>query len=398
MTEPETSPGNGAKQKRQKPKIRGLTIFPLKIKGVDSWRVVTPKTGGGRWVKTFRDEKKARGFYEQQYDLVRNAGLAGFSLSEHQRVDAQVALEILTPFGVTLQQAAQFYALQHEAIVESQTVTEAIRKLLEAKEADCMSARYRKDLRNRLDRFAQEFGERKIASVIRPEIGDWLRNLNLAPLTRNTFYLRLSALFSYAVEQRWASENPLSKKMRAKVIGAEPGILTPDQFAKLLEAAGPDTLPYWAIGGFAGLRAAELERLEWSDVDFEAELIEVTPRKSKTASRRHVTIQPALKAWLEPYRDRISAQLCPLNLRVKLESDRERAGIAKWPVNALRHSYASYHLAHFGNAAKLALELGHSDSDMVFDHYRQRVRPALAKVWWSILPQASAHKIVRLSA
>jgi integrase len=60
------------------------------------------------------------------------------------------------------------------------------------------------------------------------------------------------------------------------------------------KAAGPDTLPYWTIGGFAGLRAAELERLEWSDIDFEAELIEVTPRKSKTASRRHVTIQPAL--------------------------------------------------------------------------------------------------------
>src|SRR6266404_5494745 len=189
MTEPETSPANGAKQKRQKPKIRGLTIFPLKIKGVDSWRVVTPKTGGGRWVKTFREEKKARGFYEQQYDLVRNAGVAGFSLSEHQRVDAKAALEILIPFGATLQQAAQFYALQHEATIESQTVSEATRKLLSAKKADGMSARYLKDLRNRLDRFAEIFGERKIGELTAPEIAEWLRGLGLAPVTRNTFYL-----------------------------------------------------------------------------------------------------------------------------------------------------------------------------------------------------------------
>jgi integrase len=396
MTEPETSPGNGAKQKRQKPKIRGLTIFPLKIKGVDSWRVVTPKTGGGRWVKTFRDEKKARGFYEQQYDLVRNAGVAGFSLSEHQRVDAKAALEILTPFGATLQQAAQFYALQHEATVESQTVTEATRKLLGAKKADGMSARYLKDLRNRLDRFAETFGERKIGELTAPEIAEWLRGLGLAPVTRNTFYLRVSALFSCAVECGWASKNPLGKNMKAKVIDSEPGVLTPQQFAKLLEVASSETLPYWTIGGFAGLRSRELERLEWHDIDFTDKVVEVTPLKSKTASKRHVTMLPPLVAWLTPYRAR-TGHICPVNLRTKLEADRARAGIINWPSNALRHSFASYHLAHFQDAAKLALELGHSDSDMIFDHYRRRVRANVASAWWAIMP-LTQDNIVRLSA
>jgi integrase len=396
MSEPETSEANGAKQKKQRPKIRGLTIFPLKIKGVDSWRVVTPKTGGGRWVKTFRDEKKARGFYEQQYDLVRNAGVAGFSLSEHQRVDAKAALEILTPFGATLQQAAQFYALQHEATVESQTVTEATRKLLGAKKADGMSARYLKDLRNRLDRFAETFGERKIRELTAPEIAEWLRGLGLAPVTRNTFYLRVSALFSYAVECGWASNNPLGKNMKAKVIDSEPGVLTPQQFAKLLEVASSETLPYWTIGGFAGLRSRELERLEWHDIDFGDKVVEVTPLKSKTASKRHVTMLPPLVAWLTPYRGR-TGHICPVNLRTKLEADRARAGITNWPSNALRHSFASYHLAHFQDAAKLALELGHSDSDMIFDHYRRRVRANVASTWWAIMPLAQ-DKIVRLSA
>jgi integrase len=80
-----------------------------------------------------------------------------------------------------------------------------------------------------------------------------------------------------------------------------------------------------------------------------------------------------------------------------LEADREAAGIEKWPVNALRHSYASYHLVHFQDAKKLALELGHSDSDLVFDFYRQRVRKTIAPQWWSILPKDAPGNVIDLA-
>jgi integrase len=65
---------------------------------------------------------------------------------------------------------------------------------------------------------------------------------------------------------------------------------------------------------------------------------------------------------------------------------RRRAKIADWPSNALRHSFASYHLAHFKNAAELALEMGHTNQQMIFDHYRQLVRPAVAARYWKICP------------
>ena len=38
-----------------------------------------------------------------------------------------------------------------------------------------------------------------------------------------------------------------------------------------------------------------------------------------------------------------------------------------------RHSYASYHLAHFGDAAQLALEMGHTSPHMIFKHCRELV-------------------------
>jgi integrase len=64
----------------------------------------------------------------------------------------------------------------------------------------------------------------------------------------------------------------------------------------------------------------------------------------------------------------------------------------------LRHGFASYHLAHFKNAAELALEMGHTDQQMIFEHYRQLVRPKEAARYWKICPaSATRGKIVTMS-
>ena len=78
-------------------------------------------------------------------------------------------------------------------------------------------------------------------------------------------------------------------------------------------------------------------------------------------------------------------------------SDLDAAGITDWPDNALRHSFASYHLAHFKDAAALALEMGHTDSGMIFNHYRQLVKPKEARRYWKIKPLARTdRKVVRV--
>jgi len=68
-----------------------------------------------------------------------------------------------------------------------------------------------------------------------------------------------------------------------------------------------------------------------------------------------------------------------------------------WKTNALRHSFASYHLAHFKNAASTALELGHHDSRVTFAHYRELVKPKEAKRYWQLKP-VNTTKIVPMVA
>ena len=86
-----------------------------------------------------------------------------------------------------------------------------------------------------------------------------------------------------------------------------------------------------------------------------------------------------------------------MNYRVLLESARETARIIEWPQNALRHSFASYHLAKFNDAAVLSLELGHTNSQLVFQHYRQLVKPKQAERYWKIAPAVAGKKVVQFA-
>ena len=64
----------------------------------------------------------------------------------------------------------------------------------------------------------------------------------------------------------------------------------------------------------------------------------------------------------------------------------------------MRHGFASYHLAHFNDAAALALELGHTDAGLVFQHYRQIVKPKDAEKYWDLSPSADvSSKVVSFS-
>lgn len=251
-------------------------------------------------------------------------------------------------------------------------------------------------MRTRLSQFAAVFDGKPLSEITSPQIDEWLRSLSdketgkrLSPVTRNNFRRVLIVAFNFAMVRGYCVGNPAEQSAKAKEIASAVGILTVDETARLLENAAPAVLPYIAIGAFAGLRRAELERLDWQEVDLQSWLIEVTASKAKSARRRFVKIQPNLARWLQPYAQ-LSGNVTPPGYRLLLESAREKAGIAEWPQNALRHGFASYHLAWFNDAAALALELGHKNSNLVFQHYRQLVKPKQAERYWKIAPASGS--------
>ena len=387
---------------RRNKDFKGLKLYPVMLrvgeKKKQFWRVTKPRASGGRTVKTYASQDEAETAFDLAYTQAKNYGLGSFVLNDGQLFDAREAYQILESLGPhhTLVSAVRFFADHVRRTQTNVTVKVAVAELLKAKKADGLSNLYIAGLRQRLTRFERVFGDRPIASLCVAEIETWLRELGLAPLSRNSCHQHLTTLWSFALCRKWVETNLPSQLSKAKVIGTDIGILTPEQFARLLSNACPQTLPFWAIAGFTGLRTAELKRLDWQQVDFDNELVEVTARMSKTATRRHVEIGPALAAWLQPYKDR-TGPVCPKNLRKLLNADKKRAGVTKWPVNACRHSFASYWLAHHKDSARLALLMGHAKSDLLFRHYRALVKPAEAAKWWNIFPESKS-KLVEFAA
>src|SRR5437016_7366531 len=376
----------------------------VKVNGRPFFCVTWPKIGNGRNRRFFKDRREAETFLQSKRIEQENYGTAGTSFNERQRAEYLECTESLKPFNATIRDAVNFYLPHLHATKRTCTAVELVDELLKIKEADGASQRYLGDLRSRLTQFADCFNGKPVAEITSAQVDQWLRSLSdketgkrLAATTRNNFRRVLIVAFNFARERGYSAGNPAEKSARAKVIESAIGILTVEETARLLESAAPELVPYIAIGAFAGLRRAELERLDWREIDLHSNLIEVTARKAKSARRRFARIQSNLAKWLQPH-VQLSGSVTPPNYRELLDAARDAAGIQEWPQNALRHSFASYHLARFNDAAALALELGHTSAHLVFQHYRQLVKPKQAERYWKITPALASRKLVAFEA
>jgi integrase len=381
-----------------------ITLKKVKVgNGRRLWCVTWPKIGKGRNRQFFTDKAEAQTVFDQKNIEQENYGTAGLSFDDKKRGEYLDCAEKLEPFGKTIRDAVEFYLPHLRATNRTCTAAELVGELVKIKEADGASKRYLSDLRSRLTQFSDTFDGKPVAEITSSQIDEWLRSLSdketgkrLSPVTRNNFRRILIVAFNFARERGYCVGNPAEKTARAKVIETAIGILTVDQNARLLENTPAELVPYVAIGAFAGLRRAELERLDWKEVDLQSGLIEVTASKAKSARRRFVRIQPNLAKWLQPY-VKLSGNVTPQNYRELFDTARDAAGIHEWPQNALRHGFASYHLARFNDAAALALELGHTNSNLVFQHYRQLVKPKQAERYWKIAPAAGGKKVIQFA-
>jgi len=372
---------------------------------------VEARENGKRTRKFFQTKPEAQEYANLKNIELENFGRGFVEFDSRLRDMAQDCATRLLPFKKTIADATNYFVAHLKAVNDSCKVAELVDAVLVARAKACgrgerpASKSYIGDLRVRLRRFSKAFGERLVAEITTKEIKDWIGGLTdektgepLSPVSRGNYGRAVNVLFSYAVEQNFATSNPALAIKKPAIGDGEIGILTPAQAARLLESSTPEARPHLAIGLFAGLRRAELQRLDWSEVKFDSGLIEVTAKKAKTAARRFVKIQPNLDAWLRPFRQPFG-KVTPKNFPRHLEKARYGAGIMDWPSNCLRHSFASYHLAHFRQQNELALEMGHTSADMLFAHYRELVTPSDAEKYWNIKPApATTEKIVSITA
>jgi integrase len=339
--------------------------------------------------KCFATKAEAETYSEQVQISKRNSGVLAFALSEKQRVDASEALKVLEPLGVSLGEAAAFYVRLAKPKGGPKTCKDVAAEVILSKTRSGKRPRYVKALRVAFGRFNESFSKKLIHEVLTSDIQKWLDSEGFSMITRRNYIRDLGILWAFAVQQGYCAENAARTIEYPTLDDTPPAILTIDQCVSLLNAAAdshPELLPYVAVGLFAGLRSSEIEALNWEEIDFSSRTIEVKAAKSKTRKRRLVDISDALEAWLLPYQG-ATGNLVSRGWRDRFQKLTKAAGFSKWPANALRHSFASYHLAKYRNAHSSALQLGHSKTETLFAHYRELVKPFEADKYWTLSPE-----------
>jgi integrase len=420
-----STPSRNKARKRDWPKKVSLGRVSVSV-----YRRRIPTGGFGFMVANYADGKRRFDSHPNEADALEAAQRLAKKLSEREVLAASMtneqaaeyaaAVQTLAPFPLTatastvaeclklvgdlpnLHAAAKLWATRNKRTTRK-PVADVVKELLAIKEGRRASKRYLADLRVRLGRFANDC-RKDACDVATAEIQAWLDAQKLAPQNYKNFRTVLNLLFEFAVARGYAADSPVAGVESLEVKGGAVHIFTPAEITRLLDAASPDFLPSLAIGAFAGLRSAEIERLEWSDIDLAGRHITVGADKAKTASRRVVPISDNLAAWLASYAQRTGnvwpgthEEFYEAQQTTAADTKTETKPAVKWKINALRHSYASYRFALTGDAGRVAGELGNSAA-VVHKHYRELVKPADAQRWFAVKPQDEAANVLPMAA
>jgi integrase len=294
--------------------------------------------------------------------------------------------------GVPLVDAARFYSRHHGRGITRKSVADAVDAMIVAKAAKGVSQVYLADLRYRLGVFKEAF-HCDVSAVAPDDVAAFFERLRLSPRSYNNFLRTVRTFLTFAQNRGWLSKeiDLLARVEKRSETRMPVEIFTSSQLTALLKNASRELAPCFALAAFAGLRAEEILRLDWSDVERRPGFIEVAAHKAKTATRRIVPISENLAHWLA-LAPRNGERVWPHSKAWFFEAMRNAASDAKikWKQNALRHSFISYRLAEIQDVNRVALEAGNSPQ-MIFRHYRELATPEQARTWFAIVPTVAAN-------
>ena len=318
--------------------------------------------------------------------LIEKARESTAELSAAQIAEAAAAFRTLDGQG-TLTEAVDFFLKHARPSGGVKTFSELSEFYIGLKETKGTSKKHRSGLRTVATHFSGDYGNSAVNTIRQETIEEWLKELDLEPVTVGNYIRDLRSMFREAVRRQWCVSNPLENIQ--KPVGQEEEIqcLAPADVARLFVHCPPELQPMLALKIFAGLRTAELLRLDWNQVGREE--IVIWAKQAKTRRRRPVTVQPNLSRWFSKM-DRGDGLIWKKGQNAYHDAVNRlavAAGVELAP-NRFRQTFASYHYAKFKNENLTAAEMGNSPK-VIFAAYRAVAKKEDAKTFWSITPETA---------
>jgi integrase len=414
-------------------------IKRVKINGYARYRL-TFWTAEGRHREHYSKESAARKRLDELTTERKKFGEAVQHMSPALRADAVAAAEILQGSGYTLVEAARKFMDSLGGAGKGVDLGKAAESFIKSR--DNRDDAYRRDLKTKIDQFVTFRTGRTVASITVDDCQTFLDGIAglHAPGTVTNYRTALGMFFKFAQARGWCTLNPATLTTRPEEIAATITILTPAEATAVLRVCPAEILPGVALQLFCGIRAAEIERLDWSavqrnEVEIKDETPTPAPTRGKTKAahpaaprkrvfytitvtaqtskkrtgRRVVEIPDCALTWLPADKKR-KGKIWPAKERgrnlwelarvlagygpyatdykptatAQLDKrGKPRKNLRPWPDNALRRSAISYHLAKTNDLPRVAYQAGNSPK-VIQEHYNGVALPQAAAEFYEI--------------
>lgn len=313
---------------------------------------------------------------------------------------------------VDLREVARFYRSHHPEDAVNITVSKAMTLFQEQKESQKLSAAHSKRLKAHLDRFALTHGERLMREVTGNQALEWLQELakEFDPRTVWNYYDSLSNFFNWAKRRKHTEKAPTSEIHESDlpvVPTKSKGVLTVGQAAAMMAWLGEHRahfVPWHALQLFAGIRNAEVARMQWEWIDLKRRVITLpgwvndnggeAKRIVKTGDDWVLHGLPEnLWLWLEKYKDKGAVRAPSGDAIKRMRNVRflklPNHPIPAWPQNAMRHTFCTMMISLHSDAAKVANWSRHTNPRQLYKSYVAKlVSKEEAEEFFAIVPGA----------
>jgi integrase len=374
--------------------------------------IVPPKiTGTGkREVSFWKDKKDAEAEIRARLDGTNKQKISADALALLQLVRTKYNDDFEAAFAALGQHSRMMAAIKKPGATLKETADAFIANHEETGKHRVTLSKYR----STLNRFCGLIGEAlPIVEVTEEMIAETYLKQFKAGGTRKTQWSNLHAFFKWAVKKGYVSTHPLANAERLGPWKSKKGILAVEDFRRILFACAdkyPRLLPYFVLGGLAGLRRCEMisntrvendPRIEWADIDFKASKIRIRHEVAKETladdRKRMIPLEPAAAEWLQL----VSKTQGPVMAISQSTLQRDKASLLdelglKVSENALRNSYASY-AASFRGLGDVSRAMGDLEQTIKRFYVDVGIDPELGRAWFDIRP-TTGRKIVSMVA
>jgi len=356
--------------------------------------------GGKKWYATEADAKAAiKGFKTEQKRLGELAG----KLSAAEITQLLEAKRLMEGTGISVLEAVQIGKVEVDKHLASETFGRAFDEYYEHCKRE--HAKKAKESPRKEPKHVWAVGQTKalfaghrellLSEITAEQLEQELDRSKASQFNKHLAHLK--AVFNYAKGRKGITENPVLEVKKESVETRDGRAYRPSEVRKFMETLvehDRDSIPYYALVFFAGIRPDTAFKLDWSALN-SGDQIQLKRSISKTAKAFPVTVTPTLQSWIDWWVAQGGKCQGPIHSKAAKTRTRNRAKLCKlagveWIQDAPRRTFGTAHFLTHKNAAHAAAELGHMGGANVFySHYFDgTVTKEQAKEFWQILPPA----------